>query len=139
MGQTKWNKIRQDVYRSTDYHCIACGVHKSEAKWPDRLEAHECYTIVSSAEFESFFATKDAEWRSNGVYAYLLEKLLQDGTRFTLVATPNVEASESQIVALAEAFGQEQGLEYLLRIHFTERAGIAVANYLATVATNPCA
>ena len=45
MGQKAWDVVRQEAYASTDYHCIACGVHKSEAKGPKWLEAHEFYKI----------------------------------------------------------------------------------------------
>ncbi len=63
---------------------------------------------ASVPELEQLFAAKDKEWQANGVYAYLVEKLIADGARFNLVATPNVEASEAQVVALAEAFGKGQ-------------------------------
>lgn len=49
MGQKAWDVVRQEAYSSTDYHCIACGVHKSEAKGPKWLEAHEFYNIDYSA------------------------------------------------------------------------------------------
>lgn len=62
-------------------------------------------------ELEQLFAAKDKEWQANGTYDYLVEKLIADGARFNLVATPNVEASEAQVVALAEAFGKEQPYE----------------------------
>lgn len=45
MGQAKWDEIRKEAYASTNYHCIACGVHKSEAKGHQWLEAHEFYNI----------------------------------------------------------------------------------------------
>lgn len=44
-GTEWWNNIRQDVYKSTDYHCVACGVHKSKAKKFKWLEAHEFWKI----------------------------------------------------------------------------------------------
>jgi len=44
-GDVWWNKTRQEVYKSSDYHCIACGVHKTEAKKHKWLEAHEYYDI----------------------------------------------------------------------------------------------
>lgn len=45
MGQTKWNALRKEVYRSSNYHCIACGVHQSEARGKQHLEAHEYYNM----------------------------------------------------------------------------------------------
>src|SRR3990167_38686 len=66
---------------------------------------------VSSNELEHLFALKDKQWQENGVYDYLVEQLIENGARFNLVATPNVEASEQQIVALAEAFGKDQPYE----------------------------
>lgn len=45
MGQTWWNKTRQAVYATTDYHCIACGVAKADARAHAWLEAHELWTI----------------------------------------------------------------------------------------------
>ncbi len=43
LGNTWWNKIRQEAYRSTNYHCVSCGVHKTATKGPRWLEAHEVY------------------------------------------------------------------------------------------------
>lgn len=63
---------------------------------------------ASMQELEQLFTAKDKEWQANGVYDYLAEKLVTDDARFCLVATPNVEASEAQVVALAEAFGKDQ-------------------------------
>lgn len=45
MGQLWWDKTRLDVYDSNDFHCLACGVHRNEARYYSRLEAHENYTI----------------------------------------------------------------------------------------------
>lgn len=66
---------------------------------------------ASMQELEQLFAAKDKEWQANGVYDYLVEKLITDGAQFSLVATPNVEASEAQVVTLAEAFGKDQPYE----------------------------
>lgn len=49
MGQVAWDKVRQEAYASTGYRCIACGVHKSEAKGHQWLEAHEFYDIDYAA------------------------------------------------------------------------------------------
>lgn len=45
MGQEWWDKTRREVYASSDQHCIACGVYKTEAKEKQWLEAHEFYKI----------------------------------------------------------------------------------------------
>jgi hypothetical protein len=45
MGKEWWDNERKKVYASTNYHCIACGVHKSQAKKHKWLEAHEFWKI----------------------------------------------------------------------------------------------
>lgn len=45
MTNEEWDQVRQAAYASTNYHCIACGVHKSQAKGKQWLEAHEFYDI----------------------------------------------------------------------------------------------
>lgn len=42
-GQQWWDIERQKAYQSTNYHCLACGIHKSQAKYHQWLEAHEYY------------------------------------------------------------------------------------------------
>lgn len=69
---------------------------------------HLGHKAQTREELEQLFVTKDKEWQANGVYDYLVEKLIADDARFKLIATPNVEASEAQVVALAEAFGKDQ-------------------------------
>lgn len=44
-GVDWWNITRQKVYVSTDYHCVACGVAKVDAKVHQWLEAHELWNI----------------------------------------------------------------------------------------------
>ena len=43
LGDGWWNKQRQKAYAAQDYHCWACGVEKTKAKYHKWLEAHECY------------------------------------------------------------------------------------------------
>lgn len=44
-GDDWWNTTRQEVYKKHNYHCVACGVHKSNAKIHQWLEAHEYYEV----------------------------------------------------------------------------------------------
>lgn len=43
LGRQWWDQTRKEAYRSTWFHCISCGVHKTEAKLHKWLEAHEVY------------------------------------------------------------------------------------------------
>jgi hypothetical protein len=45
LGSKWWNQTRQAAYRSTNYHCLACGVPKSRARWKQWLEGHELYKV----------------------------------------------------------------------------------------------
>jgi len=44
LGDTWWNRQRQTAYAASNYHCWACGTHKTAAKYHKWLEAHEMYT-----------------------------------------------------------------------------------------------
>lgn len=58
-GQEWWDVVRQKAYASMDYHCHACGVHKSEAEYHNWLEAHEVFNIdypSGRVEIESIVA-----------------------------------------------------------------------------------
>ncbi|MGH7195880.1 MAG: hypothetical protein ACREGA_03830 [Candidatus Saccharimonadales bacterium] len=68
-------------------------------------------STLSPNELERLFTAKDKEWQANGVYDYLVDQLVENGARFTLLATPNIEATKDQIVTLAKNFGQEQPYE----------------------------
>jgi hypothetical protein len=45
LGSAWWDKTRKEAYRSTFYHCIACGVYKHQARFRKWLEGHELYTV----------------------------------------------------------------------------------------------
>jgi len=45
LGKQWWDMMRRKVYALYDYHCRACGVHKTNAKYHQWLEAHEVYDI----------------------------------------------------------------------------------------------
>lgn len=82
-------------------------------------------------ELEQLFASKDSEWQQNGVYDYIVEKLITDGARFNLVATPNVEASEAQVVALAESFGKTNHTLLMSTMNYTAMVVIVAVSGLA--------
>ena len=43
LGKEWWDTHRQEAYAKNNYCCWACGVHKTEAKYHQWLEAHESY------------------------------------------------------------------------------------------------
>lgn len=45
LGKKWWDETRQKAYAVNDYHCWACGVHKTNARVRQWLEAHEAYSI----------------------------------------------------------------------------------------------
>jgi len=45
LGSAWWDETRQRAYRSTNYHCIACGVSRERAKYHQWMEGHELYSI----------------------------------------------------------------------------------------------
>lgn len=44
-GTNWWNRERLKTYKTTEFHCAACGVHKSEARSRQWMEGHEIYEI----------------------------------------------------------------------------------------------
>lgn len=44
-GKEWWDTTRKAVYNKQGHRCIACGVHKRDAKYHNWIEAHESYTI----------------------------------------------------------------------------------------------
>lgn len=45
LGNKWWDQTRKAAYASTDFHCIACGSFKYDAKGRPWLEGHEIYNI----------------------------------------------------------------------------------------------
>ncbi len=45
LGEEWWDTKRKEAYKKHNYHCWACGVHKSDAKYKQWLEGHECYVF----------------------------------------------------------------------------------------------
>lgn len=45
MGKAWWDRERKAVYAAQRHRCLACGIHKKEARYHRWLEAHEFYNI----------------------------------------------------------------------------------------------
>lgn len=45
LGAKWWNQTRQAAYRSTLWHCVACGVPNRIARFRQWLEGHELYEV----------------------------------------------------------------------------------------------
>lgn len=43
MGNSWWNKVKKEAKLASDNHCVACGVHKTQAKSRSWVECHEVY------------------------------------------------------------------------------------------------
>lgn len=56
MGQAWWDKTRKEVYESNNFHCLACGINKSDEHilWKNWLEAHEVYDIDYEKKLATF-------------------------------------------------------------------------------------
>jgi hypothetical protein len=59
LGKEWWDVHRQEAYAKYDYHCWACGTHKSQAEIHQWLEGHESYEYdykVGSATLKEIVA-----------------------------------------------------------------------------------
>jgi hypothetical protein len=80
LGQAWWDKTRKEAYASTNYHCIACSVHKSEAKYHKWLEAHEVYRPNYSVGIWKYLYTVPlCHFCHNFIHAGRLQALLERG------------------------------------------------------------
>lgn len=80
LGQKWWDKTRETAYRSTDYHCIACGVHKYDAKGRQWLEGHEVYEIDYLAGIAEYKETVPlCHFCHNYIHDGRLKNLLESG------------------------------------------------------------
>jgi len=66
------------------------------------LEAHDESIIAQ------IFAEKEASWQESGLYDYLVEQLIENGSRYTLVAIPDAPVGALNIVELVSNFGEQQ-------------------------------
>jgi hypothetical protein len=57
MGPKWWDETRRAAYRSTSFHCLACGVWKGAAKGHRWLEGHELYEVDYAAGTMTYVET----------------------------------------------------------------------------------
>lgn len=85
-----------------------------ERQYQTSLRAYEATAVslgvevADTARLEREFSAKLEAWQEQGAYQYVLERLIEQDTQFTLVMTPNVPASKDQIIASAQRFGEQQ-------------------------------
>lgn len=80
MGSSWWNKVRKLAYKSTAYHCLACGVHKDNAKYHQWLEGHEVYkTDYKLGTLTFLYVAPLCHFCHNFIHDGRIENLLQQG------------------------------------------------------------
>src|SRR5690606_36162990 len=80
LGARWWNATRKAAYKSTEYHCLACGVHKDRAKSRQWLEGHELYDIDYSSGRMTYVETVPlCHYCHNYIHDGRLNSLLQQG------------------------------------------------------------
>jgi hypothetical protein len=57
LGKAWWDLTRQNAYKSTGFHCIACGVSKYQAEEHQWLEGHEVYKIEYAKGRQTYLET----------------------------------------------------------------------------------
>jgi hypothetical protein len=58
LGRKWWDQTRKESYKSTNYHCVACGVHKSVAAYHKWLEGHERYEVDYVRGIQTYLDTQ---------------------------------------------------------------------------------
>jgi len=80
MGSKWWEATREAAYRKAHYCCLACGVHKSKAKFRQWLEAHETYQIDWHKGRSEYIETVAlCHCCHNYIHSGRLEALLEEG------------------------------------------------------------
>lgn len=91
-GKNWWDLKRQEAYARYDYHCVACGVHKSEAKKHKWLEAHEFWDID--------YETGRCEVKSIEPLCHYCHNFIHSGRLFVLVQQGEID--EDEAIAILE-------------------------------------
>lgn len=79
-GVNWWNRERRKVYKSTEFHCLSCGVHKEQARSRQWLEAHELYEIDYQRGLSTFVEIVPlCHYCHNFIHSGRLQALLDRG------------------------------------------------------------
>lgn len=80
LGKAWWDKTRKEAYKSTNYHCIACSTHKSDAKYHRWLEGHELYKPNYAVGIWKYIETVPlCHFCHNYIHSGRLQMLLERG------------------------------------------------------------
>lgn len=89
-GDGWWNTVRQVAYRSKNFTCHACGVHKQEALWHNWLEAHEVYVHTDPViKFEGLVAL-----------CHSCHNFIHSGRMYALLEKGNMEKGKFEKILL---------------------------------------
>ena len=64
--------------------------------------------VYNESVIDQIFAENEAAWQESGLYNYLVEQLIENGSRYTLVTIPDTEVGMLNIEDLARKFGEQQ-------------------------------
>lgn len=113
LGMDWWNKTRMEAYRSTNFHCIACGVYKTQAKEYQWLEGHELYEVDYEAGRMVYIETVPlCHYCHNFIHDGRLQALLQKGK----VSQQKVKAVAQHGFKVLKAAGLKKPLPYTGKI-----------------------
>jgi hypothetical protein len=80
LGQKWWDRERKLAYKASEFHCVACGVHKTNARYHKWLEGHEQYRIdYLIGRMEYIGAVSLCHFCHNGIHDGRLRMLLERG------------------------------------------------------------
>lgn len=110
----KIRRTRQDLDRVTLEQMLPITIQEL---YPVAMAAYNIIATRLGCDRESLternllLKAKQREWEANGTYAYMAEQIQANGGRFLPILVPNIEVSERQIFALANAFNKDTPLE----------------------------
>jgi len=90
LGEDWWIEQRQLAYEKHNYQCYACGVHKLQAEYYQRLDAHETYSID--------YTTGKLEFIGVVALCYACHNFIHYGRMQMLVAKGEFEESEYKAI-----------------------------------------